>query len=133
MSENLAGVTILAFGNGSPDIFTSVSNADGDTELLYCELIGAATFVTGLIAGIIILLKPFQLVGRNYIRDVLFFLLAAIYIQISISDQKYTIFEGFVTIFIYVLYLMVVIVDHIYMKRTAKSNIVIINLLSLMN
>lgn len=40
MSENLAGVTLLAFGNGSPDILTSLSNLDGDTELMYCELMG---------------------------------------------------------------------------------------------
>lgn len=121
MSENLAGVTILAFGNGSPDIFTSVSNTDGDTELMYCELIGAAAFVTGFIAGVIILMRPFQLERRNYIRDVAFFLLAAVYIHQSVSDQKYTIIEGVVTLLIYLLYLMVVIVDHIYMKTTVKS------------
>lgn len=40
MSENLAGVTLLAFGNGSPDIFTALADFEGDTELLYSELFG---------------------------------------------------------------------------------------------
>lgn len=40
LSENLAGVTILAFGNGSPDIFTALADFGGDTELMYAELMG---------------------------------------------------------------------------------------------
>lgn len=40
LSENLAGVTLLAFGNGSPDVFTALSDWNGDTELLYAELFG---------------------------------------------------------------------------------------------
>lgn len=40
LSENIAGVTILAFGNGSPDIFTALANYDGDSELIYAELLG---------------------------------------------------------------------------------------------
>lgn len=40
LSENLAGVTLLAFGNGSPDIFTALSDYEADTELLYAELLG---------------------------------------------------------------------------------------------
>jgi sodium/potassium/calcium exchanger 6 len=41
LSENLAGVTVLAFGNGSPDIFTSLVGAPrGRSELVFGELIG---------------------------------------------------------------------------------------------
>lgn len=121
MSENLAGVTILAFGNGSPDIFTSLSNTEGDTELMYSELLGAAAFVTGLIAGLIILFQPFSLVGRNYIRDVCFFLIAATWISYSIHDQGFMIYESIGTIFIYFIYLAFVVVDHIRMKKRASQ------------
>lgn len=40
LNENLAGVTILAFGNGAPDIFTAVANYQGDSEIIYAELLG---------------------------------------------------------------------------------------------
>ena len=40
LSQNLAGVTILAFGNGSPDIFAALANYNGDTEMLISELLG---------------------------------------------------------------------------------------------
>lgn len=121
MSENLAGVTLLAFGNGSPDIFSSFANIDGDTELAYCELMGAAIFVTGLIAGTIILLRPFKIVWRNYVRDVFFFLVAVLVISSCIHDEGYTIAEGVGTVMIYVVYLCVVIYQHIRMKKQAEK------------
>jgi solute carrier family 24 (sodium/potassium/calcium exchanger), member 6 len=61
LSENLAGVTVLAFGNGSPDIFTSLAGAPrGRSELIFGELIGSGLFVTTVIAGAIITIRPFQ-------------------------------------------------------------------------
>lgn len=121
MSENLAGVTLLAFGNGSPDIFASLAHHDGDTELMYSELIGAAAFVTGVIAGVIIFIRPFKVVGRNYVRDVLFFLLAVFIIDHSIHDQKYSLYEGFFTISIYVFYIIYVVCDHFWIKRKMRK------------
>lgn len=121
MSENLAGVTLLAFGNGSPDIFASLSNTSGDTELVYSELIGAAVFVTGFIAGIVILIRPFKVVERNYVRDVLFFLFAIVLISNCIHDGGYSLTEGICTVMIYVAYLAVVIFQHFQMKRKAQK------------
>lgn len=121
MSENLAGVTLLAFGNGSPDIFASLSNSSGDTVLMYSELIGAACFVTGFIAGVVILIRPFKVSARNYVRDVLFFLCAAIIISSCMHDQGYSLVEGFATVSIYAAYLAYVVVDHIRMKRKLEK------------
>lgn len=121
MSENLAGVTLLAFGNGSPDIFASLAGSSGDTELVYTELIGAAIFVTGFIAGLVIFYRPFKVVGRNYIRDVLFFIFASIFISNAIHNQHYTIVEGACTVLIYVAYLACVVFDHFQMKREAQK------------
>lgn len=117
MSENLAGVTLLAFGNGSPDIFASLANSSEDTELMYAELIGAAVFVTGFIAGIVILVRPFKLNKRNHIRDVLFFLTGILIINGFMQDGIYKMWEGVATVAIYVAYLMFVIIEHIRMKR----------------
>lgn len=123
LSENLAGVTLLAFGNGSPDIFTSLSNISGNsnTELMYTQLIGGATFVTGFIIGIIMIIRPAKIPARTYVRDVLFFLTAAIYISNSTNDQEYTLVESIITVGIYFVFLGVVIIDHFYMKRQIKQ------------
>lgn len=88
---------------------------------MYSELLGAAAFVTGLIAGTIILLQPFSLVGRNYIRDVFFFLIAATWISYAIHDQDFMIYESLGTISIYFIYLAYVVVDHLRMKKRANQ------------
>lgn len=45
LNESTAGVTFLAFGNGSPDVFSTFAAIRGGTfSLAIGELIGAATF-----------------------------------------------------------------------------------------
>lgn len=45
LNESTAGVTFLAFGNGSPDVFSTFAAIQGGTfSLAIGELIGAATF-----------------------------------------------------------------------------------------
>jgi solute carrier family 24 (sodium/potassium/calcium exchanger), member 6 len=117
MGETLAGVTLLAFGNGSPDIFASLAGSEGDTELLYTELLGAATFVTGLIAGIVIVIRPFKVVRRNNLRDVLFFMAAVLYIDLQMHDGYFSTKQGLITCSFYLVYIGWVIADHIWMKK----------------
>ena len=50
LSETTAGVTFLAFGNGSPDVFSTFSAMNqGTFSLAIGELIGAATFSESLL------------------------------------------------------------------------------------
>ena len=47
LSQNIAGVTILAFGNGAPDIFSALASVQqARPELLLGGLFGAGIFVT---------------------------------------------------------------------------------------
>lgn len=53
LSETTAGVTFLAFGNGSPDVFSTFSAMNqGTFSLAIGELIGAATFSMSLFFNI---------------------------------------------------------------------------------
>jgi Ca2+/Na+ antiporter len=121
LSENLGGITLLAFGNGAPDIFTSLLNSGDDTELMYTQLMGGATYVTGFIIGYIFIIRPFRLPRSNYIRDVIFFICAVLFIHDSMHDSIYAIYEGVITLGIYFAYLFYVIVEHLLMKRKVKE------------
>lgn len=123
MSENLAGVTLLAFGNGSADIFASLANPQGDTALMYSELFGAAVFVTGIIVGIVIITRPFKVNIRTYIRDVTFFSCSAITVSYFMDDNIYSITEGCITIAMYLCYLSIVIVDHVLIRRKLSERV----------
>ncbi|CAG8488588.1 9139_t:CDS:10 [Paraglomus occultum] len=56
LSESMAGVTFLAFGNGSPDVFSTFSAMSNNSgSLAVGELIGAAAFISSVVAGVIVI------------------------------------------------------------------------------
>ncbi|XP_055627136.1 mitochondrial sodium/calcium exchanger protein-like [Toxorhynchites rutilus septentrionalis] len=117
ISESVAGVTILAFGNGSPDLFTAVSRIDSDTELMFGELLGGGAFVVGVIAACIILLNPFEIPEFGVTRDVLFFIYSVAWISACAYDQHFKLSDAIVVIVIYVCYLVVVLGEFFWLKR----------------
>lgn len=121
MSENVAGVTLLAFGNGSPDLFASLATPSGDSQLMYTELLGAAIFCSGFIAGVVMFIRPFKIVAHTYIRDVLFFMFSAIVIDQFMHDHRYSLAEGALTITIYIVFLVVVVLQHFQLKNKFKE------------
>ena len=58
INESLAGVTLLAFGNGAPDVFSAISANTGsgsatpdpnDTLLSICGLVGGTAFLSSVV------------------------------------------------------------------------------------
>ena len=95
LSEHLAGVTLLAFGNGSPDLFTTLASVDKPSATMYSNLFGAAIFVTAFVGGFICVLRPFTLSGSNFLRDTFFFIFSTMWIDhILESESHVTIFEA---------------------------------------
>ncbi|KAL5961455.1 Mitochondrial sodium/calcium exchanger protein, partial [Taenia solium] len=82
MSQNLAGVTLLAFGNGAPDVFSAVTAiTTGDPEapdegLGLGFLMGSGLLVNTVTAGLIMIIRPFTTNRRPFIKDVLFYMTA---------------------------------------------------------
>lgn len=71
------GVTFLAFGNGAPDIFSSMAGIrQARPELVLGELFGAGIFVITIVAGAIFLVSDFKSMERPILRDILFYMLA---------------------------------------------------------
>ena len=77
LSPNIAGVTILAFGNGAPDIFSSIAGiSNARPELVIGELFGAGVFVTTAVAGAVCWVSPFHVMERPFLRDLTFYICA---------------------------------------------------------
>lgn len=57
MPADLAGMTLLAFGNGSPDFFTAVFGAKQAPEMILAGSVGAALFTFTIVFGLVILLQ----------------------------------------------------------------------------
>jgi len=72
ISESLAGVTFLAFGNGAPDVFSSISSAMsggtadssstdlkvGDNIQSVAPLLGSMTFLTTVVIALVNYVSP---------------------------------------------------------------------------
>ncbi|KAL9043645.1 MAG: hypothetical protein Q9214_003173 [Letrouitia sp. 1 TL-2023] len=70
MSESMAGVTFLALGNGSPDVFSTFAAMKSHSgSLAIGELIGAAGFITAVVAGSMALVRPFKVARKSFVRD----------------------------------------------------------------
>jgi sodium/potassium/calcium exchanger 6 len=84
-------VTLLAFGNGCPDIFASLAAASsGRPELIVGELLGAGIFCTSIVAGLIFVSAEFKIARRPLLRDTSFYLLAIYLIWLFCTQGRVT-------------------------------------------
>ena len=118
LSESLAGVTFLAFGNGSPDVFSTFaamgSNSGG---MAVGELIGAAGFIVSVVAGSMSLVREFKVSKKTFVRDICFFIAAVSFAVIFLADGSIHLWECCVMIGFYVFYVIVVVGWHAFTKR----------------
>ncbi|KAG9745256.1 hypothetical protein KCU73_g7926, partial [Aureobasidium melanogenum] len=126
MSESMAGVTFLAFGNGSPDVFsTFAAFSTNSSSLAIGELFGAAGFITAVVAGSMALVRPFRVAKKAFIRDVGFFIVAAAFSLSFLWDGKLHLWECIIMVVFYVFYVAFVVVWHWWMgvrRRRRERN-----------
>ncbi|KAL6727804.1 hypothetical protein Aduo_009648 [Ancylostoma duodenale] len=126
ISESIAGVTFMAFGNGAPDIFGSIASVLSSPKpkagLALGELFGAGIFVTTMVTATIIFVRPFEIDVFSTIRDLIFYLIALGWITFVFlySTQVY-IWEPSAYLVLYLIYIATVIVGHQLHKRKRKK------------
>ncbi|KAI8449896.1 Sodium/calcium exchanger protein-domain-containing protein, partial [Phakopsora pachyrhizi] len=109
LNKNLAGVTFLGFGNGTPDVFsTFVAMRSGTGSLAIGELIGAASFIESVVLGSMFLIKTFQVDQILFTRDLGFFTLAILLIIIIITNGRILSWEANVLMILYMIYVITV-------------------------
>lgn len=122
MSESFTGVTFLAFGNGSPDVFSTFAAMGSNSgSLAVGELIGAASFISAVVAGSMALVKPFKVAKRSFIRDVGFFAVAASFSLVFLGDGSLRLWECAVMIAYYLFYVVFVVTWHWWLARRRRQ------------
>jgi sodium/potassium/calcium exchanger 6 len=113
LSESLAGVTFLAFGNGSPDVFsTFAAMGSNSASMAVGELVGAAGFITAVVAGSMALVREFKVAKRTYVRDICFFVVAVVFTVAFLADGHLHLWECIAMIAYYIFYVIVVVGWH---------------------
>ncbi|BGO98100.1 putative cation exchanger [Rhodotorula toruloides] len=111
LSESVAGVTFLAFSNGSPDVFSTFAALRNDSgSLAIGELIGAASFIVSVVAGTMALIKPFRVARRTFLRDIGFFSIAVLLTLGILYDSHIHLWEAFLMVGLYAVYVLYVAV-----------------------
>ncbi|KAJ5356454.1 Sodium/calcium exchanger membrane region [Penicillium concentricum] len=123
LSESLTGVTFLAFGNGSPDVFSTFAAMRSNSgSLAIGELIGAATFITSVVAGSMALVRPFKVARRSFVRDVSYFIVAVVFSMLLLADGKLHVWESAAMVGLYAFYVVMVVTWHWYLVRRRRKN-----------
>lgn len=121
MSESLTGVTFLAFGNGSPDVFSTFAAMSSNSgSLAVGELMGAAGFISAVVAGSMALVAPFQVARKSFVRDVGFFAVAASFSLVFLADGSLKLWECATMIAFYVFYVIFVVTWHWWLTRRRR-------------
>lgn len=118
LSESFAGVTFLALGNGSPDVFSTLAAmASNSASMAVGELLGAACFISGVVAGSMALVREFKVDRKSYVRDICFLIVAVVFTMIFLADGSLHFWECWTMIGFYLLYVATVVGWHWYYSR----------------
>jgi len=121
LSESLAGVTFLALGNGSPDVFSTFAAMGSNSgSMAVGELIGAASFITAVVAGSMALVREFKVSRKTFVRDICFFIASVSFAMVFLADGRLNLWECCVMIGFYVFYVITVVGWHWYSTRRRK-------------
>ncbi|XP_055933967.1 mitochondrial sodium/calcium exchanger protein-like [Argiope bruennichi] len=123
LSQNVAGVTLLAFGNGSPDIFSSAAGLQkASAELAIASLVGAGMFVTSVVAGSVFFTQNFTLMIRPFLRDIGFYIIAISWTFALFSTGTSYLYHGIGFVALYFMYIIVVLGSRfIYLNRQKQK------------
>ncbi|DAZ94126.1 TPA: hypothetical protein N0F65_010370 [Lagenidium giganteum] len=111
---DIAGVTFLSFGNGSPDVFSNIAAfASSTPKIGVTSILGGGLLVTTVITASVGLASQGQqqLIPRKYVRDVVFYLIGVAYFCFVFFDGKVHVWKALGFIVLYILYVIVVFSD----------------------
>ncbi|KAL4109169.1 hypothetical protein PRIC1_000872 [Phytophthora ramorum] len=122
---HVAGVTFLSFGNGSPDVFSNIAAFATPTPSIgVTAILGGGLLVTTVITACVGLVSDGQeqLIPRTFLRDVIFYFIAVLYLGLVFFDGKVGLPEAVGFLCIYFVYVLVVFSDK-YLARCIPSKV----------
>jgi Ca2+/Na+ antiporter len=118
-SQSLAGVTLLALGNGAPDVFAALSAGGYQEEqvnLQIASLYGSVFYIAALVMWLTLKASAngdtIHVTRNFFIRDTVFIMLTSVYtLVIMLVFEGFTLMNSAGFLVIYVLFVIVVIIQ----------------------
>ena len=126
MSQNLAGLTLLALGNQAVDILVALISGDeenGGIEASLSTILGADSLVIGFVMPTVIFLGNGVIVkGQNFIRDLLTYLIGlSLIIFFGFVQKQLNIIYGSVFFVLYFIYVFICLIMENEHKKKEKE------------
>ena len=110
LSANLIGLTIIALGTSLPELVTSIVAArKGDSDMALGNIIGSNIFNILLILGMASFIHPIAVSMESVFDLIMLCIVSIITYFFCISKDKISKKEGFVMIFMYLIYMIYII------------------------
>jgi sodium/potassium/calcium exchanger 6 len=118
LSPDVAGITLLAIGNGAPDVFAAkaaLTGKDNDFPLMLSDLLGASVFISTVVLGSVCWVSnikygdDWQIDKVSFLRDCSVYIFAAAVILTTASDGEITSSEAMLFLIIYLVYIGIVV------------------------
>ena len=126
LSQNLAGLTLLALGNQSPDVivaFVAGEDQNEGVETSLGSLLGGGFIVVGLVLSSVVFFgNGVNVIPGNYIRDLSVYFLALSYILVLGATEAIQLWESCLFLVFYIIYVVVCFfMDKKKSKEVAES------------
>ncbi len=121
-SEALIGLTIVAFGTSLPELATSVvASIKNEGDISIGNAIGSNVFNILCILGLTALVMPIDTEGISYADLGIMLFVAILLIPMAISKRRISRFNGFILLFIYILYIHYLFLTHYSMHNIIED------------
>ena len=125
MSESLAGVTLVALGNGAPDVVgglaaSNSASSDG-INLSIGALVGSSLVLTHFISPLVTLIAPnstMKMPSRTYMRDLIFLVITIDILSLFFFLKTFAWWVGMIFLLVYIAYVVI----SVMMDRTNPNS-----------
>lgn len=113
LPDTLAGLTLLAFGNSSPDVFGTYHAINSNSlNLAIAELIGASLFIMTIVIGTIAIIEPFNVPKNLFLRDWIMYIMVFTLMMISFIIGELNLLICILLMSCYIIYVGIAIYSH---------------------
>lgn len=108
LSQNLAGLTLLALGNQAPDVLVAIISGEDEDEGISMSLgaiLGSNLIVLHIVLSTVVILgNDFKVIPSNYIRDFSVYLFALIIVLVFGAFKQIVLWESIAFFSLYIAY-----------------------------
>lgn len=108
LSQNLAGLTLIALGNQAPDVLVAIISGEDEEEGISMSLgavLGSNLLILHIVlSSVVILGNDFEVIPSNYVRDFSVYLFSLIIIFVFGALKQIVLWESIVFFLIYFAY-----------------------------